>query len=490
MNGFSDKALNIYKELYDNATLNDPVVLNKIGAAYENANLGAEAKEYYCAALNAINFSNQKDLRVASMIYFNLANYEEDNYLKLEYYEKTLKIEKEIYGTIHQETSRTIAAIGLTYIKQDDFENALIKLNEARTILEALKCDLSEIYNYFGLYYRKKDDFNKSIEYYEKSLNILCNKFGKNSSSITELLTSIGATLYELGDHQKCLTHFLNAEQILIKSQKEDYDSFFYINNYIGITNFYLSNYDAAIISFLKVIRIFNENHNRYQEGQINNTYYYLGYSYYCLADYKSANNILNNLLEITIDSISKEYYIDYQELIGNSFFHSEKYQNAIDAYSRIIPLMENNSDKIRIIEYIGSCYEYLEQYENAIINYLKCIDFVGDNTPEYENLYWRIGYCQYKTHRYKNAIVNIERCFVFTQHALYAFYLAKCFEAIDNFGKAIEYFLQAAEIRNSDPEVGPEHASTLDAVNNVIRLAKELGRENDLPEWIEKNKE
>ena len=106
-----------------------------------------------------------------------------------------------------------------------------------------------------------------------------------------------------------------------------------------------MSNYDAAIISFLKVIRIFNENHNRYQEGQINNTYYYLGYSYYCLADYKSANNILNNLLEITIDSISKEYYIDYQELIGNSFFHSEKYQNAIDAYSRIIPLMENNSN-------------------------------------------------------------------------------------------------------------------------------------------------
>lgn len=60
MNGFSDKALNIYKEIYDNATLNDPVVLNKIGAAHDNANLGAKAKGYYYAALNAINFSKQK----------------------------------------------------------------------------------------------------------------------------------------------------------------------------------------------------------------------------------------------------------------------------------------------------------------------------------------------------------------------------------------------------------------------------------------------
>jgi len=488
MNGFSDKALNIYKELYDNATLNDPVVLHKIAAAYDNANLGAKAKEYYYAALNAINFSNQKDLRVASMIYFNLANYEEDNYLKLEYYEKSLKIEKEIYGTIHQETSRTIAAIGLTYIKQDDFENALIKLNEALAIAEALKCDLSEIYNYYGYYYKKNDDIIKSLEYYEKSFLIKCRKFGDNSSSIIEHLEKIGEIFYEQGEDQKALNYFLNAEGILINAKKEDPDTFFFINNAIGVTYFYLNNYENAIIYFLKVIKIFNEKHSIYQAGQINNTYYYLGYSYYYLADYKSANNILNNLSEITIDSISKEDYINNQELIGNSFFHSEKYQNAIVAYSRIIPLIENNTDKIRIIEYLGSCYEYLEQYENAIINYLKCIDFVGDKNPENENIYWRIGYCQYKSHTYKSAIVNIERCFILNQHALYAFYLAKCFEAIENYDKTIEYFLQSAEIRNGDPEAGPEHESTKESIQNTIRVAKLIGKENELPEWIKKH--
>ena len=249
-----------------------------------------------------------------------------------------------------------------------------------------------------------------------------------------------------------------------------------------------MNNYENAIIYFLKVIKIFNKKKSVYQAGQINSAYYYLGHSYYYLTDYKSANNILNNLSEITIDLISKEDYINNQELIGNSFFHSEKYQNAIVAYSRIIPIIENNTDKIRIIVYLGSCYEYLEQYENAIINYLKCIDFVGDKNPENEYIYWRIGYCQYKSHTYKSAIVNIERCFIITQHALYAFYLAKCFEAIENYDKTVAYFLQSAEIRNGDPEAGPEHESTMESIRNTIRVAKLIGEENELPEWIKKH--
>lgn len=67
-------------------------------------------------------------------------------------------------------------------------------------------------------------------------------------------------------------------------------------------------------------------------------------------------------------------------------------------------------------------------------------------------------------------------------------FYLAKCFEAIENYDKTIEYFLQSAEIRNGDPVAGPEHESTKESIQNTIRVAKLIGKENELPEWIKKH--
>jgi tetratricopeptide (TPR) repeat protein len=461
------------------------MMLNKIGVAYNNANLREEAQEYYYAALKAINFSNNRDLRLAAMIYFNLAGYQENNIFKIEFYEKSLKIEKEIYGDIHEDTSRTIAAIGLTYLKLGDFESALIKLNEAKDIAEAIKCDLSELYNYFGFYYREKENFNKSLEYYENSFLLICNKFGDNSVAIMSQLQTIGEILYYLEDYEKSLNYLVKAEHLLIKAHKKDFDALFYLKSSIGVVNFYLRNYDLAIDYLSNAVNIFNVNKSSYQEGQINNTYYYLGYSFYCKSEYESANSILKKLSEITIDSISKEDYINNQELIGNSFFHSEKYQNAIDAYSRIIPLMEKNTDKIQIVEYIGSCYEHLERYDNAIKNYFKVIDSESVTNPEFENIYWRIGYCHFKVNQFANAILNLEKCFTFNKHALYAFYIANSNEALGHFEKALDYFLQSAEIRKTDPKAEPENESTKDSIHNTIRVAKLIGKENELPEWI-----
>jgi hypothetical protein len=48
-----------------------------------------------------------------------------------------------------------------------------------------------------------------------------------------------------------------------------------------------------------------------------------------------------------------------------------------------------------------------------------------------------------------------------------------------------LDYFLQSAEIRKADPKCGIDNEQTKISIKNAKRIAKELGKENDLPDWI-----
>ena len=64
-------------------------------------------------------------------------------------------------------------------------------------------------------------------------------------------------------------------------------------------------------------------------------------------------------------------------------------------------------------------------------------------------------------------------------------FQIGKCYEALDNKKLALDYFIQSAEIRKEDPEVGINDESTKTSIESAMRLAKELGKENELPDWM-----
>jgi tetratricopeptide (TPR) repeat protein len=423
MNGFPDKAVKIYNDVIDKSSIKDPILLNKMGVAYDGASvkssdsaLATTAVEYYHNALKVINFSDYKELGLAAMIYFNLAKYEKNDSLAIEYYSKCLKIERQIYGDIHKDTSRTIAAIGLTCIRQGDLENALINLNEAKSITETLHGDLTEIYDYLGFYHRKKGELDKALEYCDKVLKYKGDKFGKKSPEIIKCITNVGDILFDIGDYQKSLFYFCNANYIIKKQTKADIDTIFYINNMIALANFSLKNYDKAIKYYTICINTFNKHKSPYQEAQINNIYYDLLYSYLENSNFNSTNaiNVLNKLSKIAVYSISTEDFIDNQQLIGYFHFTAKNYTKSIDAYNSIIPLLLNGQQKNQIFQYIGTCYELLNQYE-----------------------------------------------------------------------KALNYFLLSIDIRKCDSEFDLDRNSAIESIQNAIRIAKLIGKEDELPEWL-----
>jgi hypothetical protein len=51
-----------------------------------------------------------------------------------------------------------------------------------------------------------------------------------------------------------------------------------------------------------------------------------------------------------------------------------------------------------------------------------------------------------------------------------------------------MDYYIQSAEIRKEDPDLGIGAESTQESIEACIRLAKELGKEDELPDWIKEN--
>jgi hypothetical protein len=66
---------------------------------------------------------------------------------------------------------------------------------------------------------------------------------------------------------------------------------------------------------------------------------------------------------------------------------------------------------------------------------------------------------------------------------------IVKCYEALGNNELALDYFIQSAEIRKVDPEGGLDNIQTKTSVENANCIAKEMGKENELPEWMRKMK-
>lgn len=122
------------------------------------------------------------------------------NYAKaLRYYEKALKIRKEIFLEKHPDIATCYNNIGLTYAHQADYPLALEfscnALNIFRETLGHKHPDVAICYNNIGGIYNDMGDYNKALEYYDKALKIRKEIFGIKHKYTISSLVNIYRTL-------------------------------------------------------------------------------------------------------------------------------------------------------------------------------------------------------------------------------------------------------------------------------------------------------
>jgi len=88
----------------------------------------------------------------------------------------------------------------------------------------------------------------------------------------------------------------------------------------------------------------------------------------------------------------------------------------------------------------------------------------------------------------YQTAIQSFKAGFAIEKKDGYPYRIAECYEAVSENIDALDYYIQSAQIGKVDPEAGIEAESTQQSIKACIRLAKELGKESELPEWIKNN--
>ena len=137
----------------------------------------------------------------------------------------------------------------------------------------------------------------------------------------------------------------------------------------------------------------------------------------------------------------------------------------------------------------IGLSLNRKGEYDKALDFYQKCLDIrlktLGAEHPSVATSYFDLGQCYQKLEFYELAINAFKLGFGIYKKGGFPYQIARCYEKLNKLEDALNFYVQSAEIRMNYPDLGLKASSTQEAIAAAKRLAVELGKEDELPEWI-----
>ena len=178
--------------------------------------------------------------------------------------------------------AKTFNSIAILNYKTDDKDNALKNWLHALAIVEEFgdKPKISKYLNNIGIWYWQDYDYSKSIEYYQKSL-LIKRELG-DVRNIAKTLNNLGEVYFAMGDYPNSTTQF--DESIEIKEKLQDNKGLNASLYNRGETYFYSFEYNRAIDDFRRTIRMIEDEESDHER------YRYIGMSHFYLSNFDSCN--------------------------------------------------------------------------------------------------------------------------------------------------------------------------------------------------------
>ncbi len=198
--------------------------------------------------------------------------------------------------------AKTFNSIAILNYKTDDKDNALKNWLHALAIVEEFgdKPKISKYLNNIGIWYWQDYDYSKSIEYYQKSL-LIKRELG-DVRNIAKTLNNLGEVYFAMGDYPNSTTQF--DESIEIKEKLQDNKGLNASLYNRGETYFYSFEYNRAIDDFRRTIRMIED------EGSDHERYRYIGMSHFYLSNFDSCNFYLKKSDEFFANDYRKRLAI------------------------------------------------------------------------------------------------------------------------------------------------------------------------------------
>lgn len=258
-------------------------------------------------------------------------------------YEKSMQYANEVVSTLNhynhyslnenfrkKQLAIAYTNIGNAYKNKNDYDKSLEFYTRAINIYEQLKdtVEMAKVYNNIGIIYYNKSDYNKALDTYIKSLKIFENAGDRKGQA--DCYNNIGLIYNKKGEYDKSLEFYF--KNLKIREEIKDKSGIAASYNNIGNIYYNKDDYNKALEYYLKSLKIKEE-----------------------IGDKKGLSHLYNN--------------------IGLIYTDKENYDTALEYHFRSLKVKEEIGDKKGIAysySNIGIIYTNKGEYENALKYHLQ----------------------------------------------------------------------------------------------------------------------
>jgi tetratricopeptide (TPR) repeat protein len=344
--------------------------------------------------------------------------------------------------------------LGLKAIAIIDNKEAIAFMNKVHPDNKLMDGDEKLIF----LYAECLDKFGKydeALEYYEKSLEKTLIKRKENDPLEAILYNNMALVFENKGNYEKALEYHEKSFNINFKLFGFDNSLVITSYNNIGTTFAYKGDNEKALEYFEKCLQIELKT---------------LG------GEHHSVATSYNNIGKIFDNNGDNEKALEYFE---KSL--SIRLKTLGDDDSSVANLYENIGTAIKNK---GNCLEAMEYYQKSLAIRLKSF---GSDHPDVAISYFSIANCFYQRNEFLNAIEFYKKGFLIKKAGSFPFHIAQCYESINEQCNALDNYIEAASIWKS--AFGIEDEDVKKAIHNAKRIANNIHKFNDLPDWIKNEK-
>ncbi len=354
-------------------------------------------------------------------------------------YDKLLKIAPGLLKSkTNKKTTEIARLIGESYYRTNDFAKAIPYLEKYQN--ETRKQITREDNFILGYSYFKTLNYKKAINSFQEIVN-------QKDSLAQNAYYNLGCCYLKTNKKQFASNSFLSAYEISLDKKIQEDALFNYAKLSIELS---YNPYNKAIIALKKYISDYPNS------ARINEAYTYLYTLFLSTKNYKDAFASIENIKTKSL-RLEKAYQkISYYR--GIELFNDNNFNESVKLFKKSLKYNFDKSIYAECYYWIGESYYRTSDYKNAIKYYKKLININEASILSFYNTtYYNIGYSYFKTKDYFNARLWFEKFLnnktkenpeVINDAYLR---LGDCFFITKNYQQAIDYYDKAAKLKVID---------------------------------------
>jgi hypothetical protein len=443
------------EKLFNNESKNDWITLKAILDELQKLNQYSLQTEILRSVINYIKYDSKESIHVG--IYATHILEISNNIFK-----QIITKLKEVKKTFNNEVE-LLDDYGKSLYKNGEIDEALKTSNSCIEIRLSVNdfTDIKLVKSYINssYLYMVFKEYDNAEEFAKKALNILSNNHPNDFVIKSAIYNQLGMIMAEK----------LNFE-----------DSYNYHKESLEIKQKHFGNiHDSVAVSYFNLGAL----HTFKKEFEKSLAYHLEGYKIKCRvlglnheSTYKSCLSIARVYKYIGDYNLSIEYY-ETCLLIAKTIYSQDSATIAGLYFDfGTIYFLNNNIEKSLEKRDLG-IQIYISKYENTDP------DLIGKKYYEIAEGLSKKDYSIEASPYFENAIKYLMKACELNKKGNFVFLIAKSQEALNIKKEAFSSYIESCIVRKDS--VGLDHKVTKESISNTIRLAKELNKENELPNWI-----